>query len=155
MATEKAIREAIAAKIQTAAPLAVVIPRNILGIRQDAWLGMLQSSADNNRIRGWIVTEKAQALTEQRQSGAEYEMRFDVWQFYEYFTGDNTTNSEDIFSAEREAVILAFTGDLVSPLTWAKPLDFSLIDIFPVGTGAMPIHIAQGSISVINVAGCA
>lgn len=154
MPTEKAIREAIAATIQTAAPLAVVIPRNILGIKNDGWLSMLQSATDQNRVRGWMVTQRAQMLTEQRQQGAEYELRFDVWQFYQYWTGTNTANSEDTFSAEREAVTLAFAPPPYVPLSWAKPLEFSLIDLFPVGEGSKLIHIAQGSIAVMNLTGC-
>jgi hypothetical protein len=152
MPTEKQIRDAIAATIATAAPLAVVIPRNILGIKNDGWLGMLQSAADNNRIRGWMVTLQSAPLIEDRINGAEYDLRFSVWQFLQYWTGDNTDNSEDAFSAEREAVIIAFAGQLAAPLSWAKPLEFSLIDLFSIG-GRL-VHIAQGSIAVSNVTGC-
>ena len=155
MATEKAIREAIAAKIQTAAPTAVVVPRNILGIKDDGWYGLLQSPNDSNRVHGWMVTLGAQTLVENRQSGAEYSLKFLIWQFYQYRTGSNTANSEDEAGAEREAVIAAFLGSLASPLSWADPLELGLIDIFPTGDGSRLIHIAQGSINVLNVAGCA
>lgn len=152
MPTEKQIRDAIAATIQTAAPLAVVIPRNILGMKNDGWLGLLQSASDQNRIRGWMVTLQSQPLIEDRLNGAEYELRFSVWQFLQYWTGSNTDNSEDTFSAEREAVVSAFAGSLGSPLEWAKPLQFSLIDLFSVGDRL--VHIAQGSIAVRNVTSC-
>lgn len=153
MPTEKQIRDAIASTITAAAPTAVVLPRNILGIKNDGWLGLLQSPSDGNRMRGWMITLQSQALIEDRVNGAEYELRFSVWQFLQYWTGDNTDNSEDAFSAEREAVINAFAGQLASPLSWASPLEFSLIDLFPVGDRL--VHIAQGSIAVANVTGCA
>lgn len=153
MATEKEIREAIAARIQTLAPSAVVVPRNILGIKNDGWLGLLQSPADGNKIHGWMVSLQSQVLIEDRGFGAEYELRYAVWQFLQYSTGDNTNNSEDVFSAERAAVIQGFAGNPPAPLEDAAPIQFNLIDIFSIGDRL--IHIAQGSIAVRVVTLCA
>jgi hypothetical protein len=153
MPTEKQIRDAIAATIQTAAPQAVVIPRNILGMKDDGWLGFLQSGVDSNRIHGWMVTLQSQAVIEDRVSAAEYELRFAVWQFLQYRTGSNSDNSEDAFSNERGAVLNAFAGALPAPLDGAKPLEFSLVDLFQVGDRL--VHIAQGSIVVGTVLNCA
>jgi hypothetical protein len=153
--TEKEIREAIAAKIATAAPLAVVLPRNILGIKNGAWLSMLQSAADSNKVRGWFVTLVAQTLTERRIGGAaEYEFKFRIVQFMQYETGDDDSNSEDSLSAERAAVVTAFMGDLADPLGKAEPPDFSLIDIDPIGQNGLMVHFAEGTITVKNVVGC-
>lgn len=151
MATEKEMREAIRDLIATAAPDAIVIPRNILGIKNDAWLNMLQSPSDSNRVRGWFISQRALQLIEQRTGAAEYDVIYDVWQFYQYYTGSNTTNSEDVFSAERDAVTVALAAVLPDPLTRAKPLEFSLIDLFPVGQAGMLMHIAQGTIAIGNV----
>lgn len=153
MATEKQIREAIASTIQTAAPLSVVIPRNIVGKREDdGWLGSLQSPADSNRIRGWTVTLVGRKLIEDRLRAAEYELVFDVWQYLQYWMGNNTDNSEDVLSAEQEAVIIAFADELPGPLEWATPIEFSLIDKFTIGT--RDVHIGQGTITIRTAVNC-
>lgn len=152
MATEKQIRDAIAQKIQDTAPLAVVVPRNVLDIKDGGWLGLLQSPAFEDRVRGWMVTLQSQTMVRDRGAAAEYVMRFSVWQFLGYWTGDNANNSEDVFGAEREAVVNVFAGALTGVLDGAGPLQFSLVDLFL--TGGDLVHIAQGFIDVETVTPC-
>ncbi len=81
------IQLAIAAIIKTAAPTAVVIPRNILGELDRGNFAMLQSSDDSNKVHGWVVTLIAQPLV--NEIHFEYDPRFWVWQILEYETGND------------------------------------------------------------------
>jgi uncharacterized protein (DUF3084 family) len=154
LATEVQIRNAIAAKIAEVAPQAVVVPRNILNTKNNGWLGLLQSPDDNDRIHGWMVTQRAAPINEQRTNGAEYSLNFSVWQFWAYETGDDAANSEDASSSEREVVMTAFANAaaLPSELSRCEGLEFSLIDLFWVGDRL--VHIAQGTMTVNWVTNC-
>ncbi len=156
MPTEVEIRESIAATIASVATNAIVVPRNILDIKNDAWTGLLKSSADNNRIHGWMVTQKSAQVAEKRQNSAQYDLEFSVWQFVQYFTGSDTTNSEDLASAEREAVMEAFANPaaLSADLSWVEPIEFPVIDLFPIGTTGGMVHIAQGTLRVSWKSNC-
>lgn len=159
MATEQAIRYGIAQAIRDAAPGAIVVPRNILNIQDGGWLGILQSDEPTPRVHGWMVALAGQSVTEAESYGAEYELRYHVWQFFQYKTGVEGQNSEDEMSTEREAVIQAFSNPraltgttpdgtaLSELLAWVQPLDFYQIalsvDIAPVA-----VHVAKGTAKI-------
>ena len=110
MATEKETREAIAAVIGLVVASSVtVIPRDVMGMfRQGHYSALLASGA--TQTRGWMVTQKAMPLNERGDAYAEYKPLWHIWQLHEYFTGDNSSNSEDIASAERETVMAALAN---------------------------------------------
>jgi hypothetical protein len=141
--TQKEIVDGVVARIQTLAPASIVIPRNILATKSDGWLGFLQSPNDGNRIHGWMVTPQGMRLLKDWGSYADYELKLLIWQFLQYSTGSDVANSEDVFNAEREAVVVGFAGQLPEPIKLVRPLEFPMVDLFY--TGGELVHIAQGS----------
>lgn len=160
MPTEKETREAIAAVIGLAAPDAVVIPRNQLGLLADGDFAAL-ISASLQKIRGWIVTQSGAELISQGQAWADYRFTWRVVQVHEYKTGDDTTNSEDAFASDRDAVLLAFlnpagvvgiTQGIIDDLGNIGALSFggtNSITVAPGREGGKRVHIADGSISAL------
>ena len=159
MPTEKETREAIADLIRLAAPDAVVIPRNQLGLLADGDYAALINTA-TSKIRGWVVKQNGAELTSQGQSWADYRFSWDVVQVHEYRTGDDTTNSEDGFASERDAVILAFlnpsgvagvTAEILSDLGNIGALNFppKSIGVSNGREGGKRVNVAYGTISAI------
>lgn len=152
MPTEIEIRNAIAARIQTTAPSAVVIPRDIVNALDGTWLSLLEDAV--GKVHGWVVTLEAMTIREDRAGGAEYNLKYSVWRFLDYDTGSDAANSEDQGSAEREAVVLAFANDTALPavLSNTKPLEFARTGLRYVGDKC--VHIDEGSITVEWVTNC-
>jgi hypothetical protein len=166
MATEKQMREAIAAVLTLVVDSTTrVMPRDILGaFRAGDYKPLLAPNA--TRIRGWMVTQAASPL-DPANSGdtwAAYRPTWKLWQLHEYYTGSDADNSEDIASAEREAVMAAF-ADLASvagiqagtlaTLATISPISFSTITCQPISEGGKLFHWAQAEISArYNTAGC-
>lgn len=167
MASEVNIRAAIAAVITSAtasvSPAPVVIPRDILNIFESGWMNVLRDQSGAGVIHGWSVTQTGAAPVpgEERGYGAEYELIFDVWQWFQYASGTNASNSENSMSAERELVIAAFAKPLQSPvsahseLSRVKPLEF------PPGSIGTPelefsgqVRLARGILRVGQLVGC-
>jgi len=150
MADSYAIQEAIAAVIEGAATLAKVKARNIYNALAEGQWGMLQSSADGNRARGWMVTQSADTFDEASYIPglATYKPRYEVWQFYEYWVGDDDSNSEKTFAAERDAVKAAFVGIDSGILANCNPPSFPDIRITPEYLGNRLIHIARGFVTI-------
>lgn len=163
MPTEKEIRTAIATVIGLAAPDATVIPRDAMGLFKQGEYRPLYS-ASTGKVRGWIITESASILSQKLSSGADYALTFQVWQLHEYFTGDDSTNSEDIASAEREAVMDAFsdlanvtgiTQTELDALAMCDPISFSEIVVFAATEGGKLFHWARGTVTVsYRTTGC-
>lgn len=164
MATEKETREAIAAVIGLVVASSVtVIPRDVMGMfRQGHYSALLASGA--TQTRGWMVTQKAMPLNERGDAYAEYKPLWHIWQLHEYFTGDNSSNSEDIASAERETVMAALANPsavsgveqaTLDALTHLGALTFPVITCVPMTEGGKLFHWAQGEIEgLYNTAGC-
>lgn len=164
MPTEKETREAIAALIGLAVPDAVVIPRNQLGLLADGDFAAL--IATTGKIRGWIVTQSGAELLNQGQAWADYRYHWDVVQIHEYKTGDDTTNSEDLFASDRNAVILAFLDPsavsgvdqtIINNLGNIGAVSFppKSIGVSQGREGGKRVHAAYGSISAeIKVGVC-
>lgn len=167
MPTEKETREAIATVIRLTIPDAVVIPRNQLGLLADGDFAALISPS-TTKIRGWIVTQSGAELLTKGDAWADYRYIWRVVQVHEYKTGDDSTNSEDLFASDRDAVILAFLNPsavvgidatTLTNLGNIGALSFSgpnSITIAPGREGGKRVHIADGSISAeIKVGVCA
>ncbi len=156
MATEIEIRNALRNVVAAAAPEAIVLARDILNVKQSGWLSAL--AKPGKRVRGWMVTQSGYAIFEQRNNAVEYQLWYDIWQFFQYRSGENTSNSEDEFSAEREAVIAPFINpDALDPiLSTVTPLEFPQGTIGPFEAENINglIHLAKGRLSVNKVTGC-
>lgn len=155
MPTEKEIREAIADVIRlTVDATTTVIPRDAMGLFRSG--DYTPFEAGGQYLRGWIVSQQSATLREGLSGGAEYELAFAVWQLHQYFTGTNDNNSEDIASAEREAVMAALsypagvTGiqtETLTALAIAAPISFSTITTAPSREGGQLFHWAQGTVT--------
>lgn len=100
-ATIKTVREAIAARIHEVQPDAVVIPRWIHGIEDGTNLGMLRAAS--GLINGWMVTRIGFGR-DKHGDILDDVWRFRVAFFYQADTGDDATNSEDVFDNHLLAV---------------------------------------------------
>jgi len=156
VASSYEIQAAIAAIIATAAPAAIVKPRDILGkLAAGDWEMLRSAEADGARIHGWIVTKTADTLKANYQNYAEYSPRYTVWAFLQYATGSDTTNSEKEFLDELDDVRDAFLQPLSDPLTFALPPSFDDIRPASEGPGGKLIHTARGMIVLDGVkVGC-
>lgn len=157
MPTEKETREALAAIIRLTVPDAVVIPRDQLGLLADGDFAAI-IPATVQKIRGWIVTQSGADLIQQYDTFAEYRYTWRVVQVHSYVTGDDNTNSEDIFASDRTAVMLAFLNpstvvgidaDTIANLGRLGALTFApnSIRVAPGREGGKRVHIAEGSIT--------
>lgn len=128
---------------------ALVIPYDIVGVKESGQLASLDLPAQD-RIHAWMVTQiGANAVQAAKQTFAEYEYIYAVWQFYEHIHGNATTHSEHLMSTERDAVTLKFAGTRNSPVACgSRALSFSTIGTFYVVDKL--IHIAQGTMSVMQ-----
>lgn len=145
---DKQIRTSIAALIQVAVPLSIVFPRWILGYDPAEWPALLRSPSDGNRAHGWIVTQRNDDGTVKGQRCIDRDYTYAVWGFHYYDTGNDALNSEDLFSAEREAVVATLDKDLaplLPQLSVRTPVSFQY-DLFPFGGELM--HVAQGRLVV-------
>lgn len=157
MPTEKETREAIAAVIRLTVPDAVVIPRNQLGLLADGDFAALIPSAANT-VRGWVVTQSGAELVQQFSNYADYRYSWRVVQVHSYQTGDDSTNSEDLFASDRAAVMLAFLdpsavagieAETITNLGLIGALTFPAgsITVAPGREGGKRVHIADGTIT--------
>lgn len=139
---------AIADLIQTAAPSAVVKPRNILRELDAGSFSMIEVGGV---IHGWFVSYEGRRLTGNHD---EYDIDFAVWQLYGYQTGNDSANSEQAFLDEADDVILAFTA--TPPAFNVRPPVFYEAGLFGgIGTNVRPVHINKGRCTVEGVkAGC-
>lgn len=161
MASEVAIREEIVAQIKEAlvsfTPAAVVIGRDILNVFDSGWYNVLRDEDGLGKIHGWTVTQNGAVVIEERQGGAEYELLFDVWQWDQYRTGTDASNSENQSSAERDAVINKFKDAKALPeiLSRAHPIEFERGSIATVETDFRgQVRLGKGLLRVGNVYGC-
>ncbi len=146
--SDKQIREGITSLIQAAAPLSVAFPRWILGYVPADWPGLLRSPADDKRTHGWVTTQRGDDGTKKGQSCTNRDYTYAVWGFYFYETGSDSLNSEDLFSAEREAVVKTLDDDLpllLPQLSIITPISFQY-DLY--GFGGELVHVAQGRLVV-------
>jgi len=161
MATEVEIRTALADVIRlNVASIVTVLPRDIMNLTDVGWMNVLRDPS--GFIRGWTITQNGAPPLEPDQRGGRYRLWFDVWQWFQYRTGNDAQNSEDESSAERELIMLKFSRpDLYIPLPQRTTLDgVGLLD-FPRGRIGTPeidlkghVRIAKGEIYVDTVLGC-
>lgn len=155
MPSEKEIREAIADVIRlTVDATTTVIPRDAMGLFRNG--DYTPFEAGGQYLRGWVVSLQSTTLSDALSGGAEYGLTFSVWQLHQYFTGTNENNSEDIASAEREAVMAALSyragvagiqQATLDALAMVDPISFSTITTAPSREGGQLFHWAQGTVT--------
>jgi hypothetical protein len=140
----------MADRIRAVTTNSVVIHWNILDEIRKGNYAMLQSPEDANRIHGWIIAQTGDPLARQYQGFAEYDAKFVLVQVYEYRTGNNTSNSEMEFQAERELVKRELSRDLPAPLDSIEPPSFAEGDIGlspATAENRKPVHIAKATVT--------
>ena len=142
------IRESLRALIQAAAPLALVFPRWELGYNPVEWPGLIRSSNDAGRAHGWVITRRRNNGKKDHKRCVKRDWAYAVWGFHYYLTGDDALNSEDLFSAECDAVAETLDKDLETAqpeLQIIEPVDCQF-DLY--GFGGEMLHVAQGVLIV-------
>jgi hypothetical protein len=143
VATDQEIREGIGTVVQAAAPLAVVFPWWCLGFDTGRWPGLVVSANDQDRPHGWVITRSAEERSEVPGGLFDVKSTYQVWAFHYYATGNEDANSEDLFSAEIDAVATALTPTSVAGVR-LEPLQFPIISIFQCGQELL--HVAKGQL---------
>ena len=145
--TDAQIRTAIEGVITTAAPLAVVFPWWALGVKQDMWPGMLRSSADSNRVHGYVITRTSDEGREVAMRCVERTWSYDIWGLHYYQTGTKASNSDLTFQAELDAITTAFddVANLTAALKRRSPIRWTIdLNIY----GGELMHFAVGQITI-------
>lgn len=145
--TDNQIRTAIEGVITTAAPLAVVYPWWVLGVKQDMWPGLMRSSADSDRVHGYVITRAQDAGVEKAMRCVERKWSYDIWALHYYQTGTRAGNSDLTFNAELDAISAALddVSTLDAALKRRSPINW-MIDLNVYG-GEL-LHFAVGSITI-------
>ena len=108
MTSDKDIREAIAAQIQIAAPLAIVWNRWVLGHDPGDWPAVMRSPNDANRVHGWCLTRRIIPVTGEMSNHVSTKPKYYISAVHYHEIGTDADNSEDRFQAEIDAVIQQF-----------------------------------------------
>ena len=157
---EKDIRNAIGSAIATAVSTAIVIPRNLLGnLKNATWYSEFLDV--DNRVHGWGIALYSDTPSDPNrfQRKAEYLYKYHVWQLYEFTSGNDASNSEDLASVERDTVKALFVPtatSLCGAVRGCGPLEFGQSFIpgaTPIDTmevGDRILHIAQGQLTVAD-----
>lgn len=144
-----AIADAVTAALSSVTPSPKVLPRNILDtLGTGNWANFHDTSG---KIHGWIVSQSADRLEKAFSGYAEYAPEFILWQFHEYYTGNDSANSEEDFAIERELVKVALSQPLSAPLSFLEPPSFYEIGLFErEKQGNKFVHIAKGTVRITN-----
>jgi hypothetical protein len=165
MASEVEIRKAIRARIETftasLVPPPLVLDRDITAALESGAANDLRDTAD--QIHCITVTPNGAIPNNPRNNDGAYDLWFDVIQYTEYRSGEDTTNpaiplnSDDKASIEREKVIEAFNDSnlLDGVLKYAEPIVFPRGSIGPFKPGTISkIRVARGQLRVLNAYRC-
>lgn len=145
--TDAQIREAIETVLNAKTTNAVVFPWWALSHRPEHWPGQLVSSAESDRVHGYVVTR---SLTDGERKNPQCVTRsfnYDIWGFHFYETGTRTANTDFAFNAELDAISDAFiiASSLPPALARAEPPSFRVdLNVF----GGEMLHYAIGRLVV-------
>lgn len=144
--SDEDIRTAIAGVITTAAPLAVVFPWWVLGVKQDMWPGMLRSSQDSDRVHGYVITRTADEGREVAMRCVERAWSYDIWAIHYYQTGTSAANTDLTFNEELDTITAAFdnVASLANALKRRSPIRWTIdLNVY----GGELLHFAVGQIT--------
>ena len=160
--TDKQVRAEIAAKIATASGSLRVYPWNCLNFKVDPqsgkadfsdWIGLFNYAVANvSYIHGWVVRRIARE-SELLNGCENFSWFYEIYGFYEFVSGNASSNSDDTFSAILETVVASFnSGDQNGLLTVGGTtvnhygLQFPVITI--VQAGEKLLHFAGGKLEI-------
>jgi hypothetical protein len=108
--SDKAVRAAIRAVIVGAAPLAKVLTRWTLGSIENSndWPGELKAITDQQRTHGYVITREEISGEPAGSSIKGRIWTYTIFVLHYHASGNDALNSEDVFSAELDAVVAAF-----------------------------------------------
>lgn len=143
--SDKDVRAAIKAVIAAAAPNAVVAGRWVLKFEPAQWPGLLKSSADSGRTHGYVITRSRTGPASLLGVGRVKRLwAYTILGLHYYETGTDTTNSEDLFKAEIDAIVAALdAGSIAGTKQVTEELVFFQEDLKQYGTEF--VHVALGT----------
>lgn len=150
--TESQIRAAIKTVIETAAPTSVVFPWWVLGHDQNEWPGLLISSADSDRVHGYVITRTGTEGERKNPQCVTRSFSYDIWGFH-FYKEDSTSasNSDLTFNTELDAICNAFINAATLPAELQRveeePSFRMDLDIF----GGELLHYATGRLVVVQL----
>ena len=148
MTSDKDIREAIAAQIQIAAPLAIVWPRWVLGHDPGDWPAVMRSPADGGKVHGWCLTRRYVPVTGEMSNHVSTKPKYYLSAVHYFLIGTNGDNSEDRFQAEIDAVIQQFAKHETSAEIIANHEEIQIELIGLQNSGAEYVHWALAGLTL-------
>lgn len=108
--SDKTIRLAIRAIIQTAAPKALVLTRWTLGSIENSgnWPGELKSPEDSGKVHGYVITREDLMGRKRKGSLIPRFWTYTIFSLHYHNGGTDAANSEDSFNAEIDAIVASF-----------------------------------------------
>lgn len=145
--SDQQIRTALEGIITTAAPLAVVYPWWVLGVKQDMWPGLMRSSLDSDRVHGYVITRAQDEGVEKAMRCVNRSWSYDIWALHYYQTGNRTANSDLTFNTELDLITSALDDIATVPneLKRRQPIRWTIdLNVY----GGELLHFAVGSITI-------
>lgn len=145
--SDQQIRTALEGIITTAAPLAVVYPWWVLGVKQDMWPGLMRSSSDSDRVHGYVITRAQDEGVEKAMRCVNRSWSYDIWALHYYQTGNRIANSDLTFNTELDLITAALDDIVTVPneLKRRQPIRWTIdLNVY----GGELLHFAVGSITI-------
>jgi hypothetical protein len=148
MTSEQSIRDAIAAQVKIAAPLAVVWNHWVLGSEPTEWQAVMRSPDDANRVHGWCVTRRIVPVTAEMSEHISTKPTYILSGVHYFFHGSNADNSENLWQAEIDAVIQQFAKHDTAAAVIANHEELQVRMIGHQNSGAEKIHWTYGELTL-------
>jgi hypothetical protein len=159
MATELEVRQAIVEHILTVLaafdPAPLVMGRDVADSLETDSVNDLRDEA--GRIHVWTVTPNGAIPVDPGMGAVEYDLLYDVIQWIQFWSGNESANSDIQASMERDAVLDGFKDSSVLPgvLNGARPVEFPRGSIgisLPALRGR--VKQSKGLLRISNAYGC-
>ena len=145
---DKLIRLAIKQLIKNLYPPAQVFAWNALSHDIDEWAGMFRTS--DGKTHGWIIKRAALSATWKNGHRDRKSVPYDVWGFYKFESGNETTNSDNDFAEITDAVYEAFKH--APRLNFTDTVEghdlLQYVRLTTLVSGEETLHFAQGRLNV-------
>jgi len=144
------IRMALAAEIEIAAPLAIVWPRWVLGIDPSDWPAVMRSANDQGRVHGYSMSRRSSSSVGEMSAHVSTESRYVIVAVHYFEAGNDSTNSEDLFKAEIDAIRNRLAIHSPDALAVSNHTELQVVIEGIQQTGAELIHWAWLELTVLS-----
>lgn len=144
---DKLIRLAVKQLIKNLYPTAQVFAWNALSHDIDEWAGMFRTADD--KTHGWIIKRAALSATWKNGQRDRKSVAYDVWGFYKFENGNETTNSDNDFAEITDAVYEALKQTPRLNVDEVEGHDLlQYVRLTTLVSGEETLHFAQGRLNV-------